>query len=341
MTTEGGSLLIKPALPAEVAFYQTVLNNEEFASLREYVPQFMGTLRLEGQIDPAQSEQGAIAVTADSADAMKEDERDSIVLENVAHRFVKPNIIDIKLGKVLYDEDASEEKRARMIKTALATTSHETGVRLTGFQTYDVSRGVAINTPKSYGKTIKAADLPEGFARFFRLSPRPSSRPPTQVEEKGKGKHIEGAAAAEDPEEALRGTGLPSDLLLPLLRFLRDDIAEIRDALAKAELRMVGASLLIVYEADWERCREGIKYYSDGPDEDEVDDDDEDEDEDESSKRPHPYVVKLIDFAHTRLVPGQGPDEGLLAGVDTVLKLIDGRIREVDVLRNAATSTDA
>lgn len=58
----------------------------------------------------------------------------SIVLENVAHKFVKPNIIDIKLGKVLYDEDASEEKRERMIKTALATTSYETGVRLTGFQ---------------------------------------------------------------------------------------------------------------------------------------------------------------------------------------------------------------
>ena len=58
----------------------------------------------------------------------------SIVLENLSHPFSKPNILDIKLGTVLYDESASEEKRARMIKTAKETTSFETGVRLTGFQ---------------------------------------------------------------------------------------------------------------------------------------------------------------------------------------------------------------
>jgi len=58
----------------------------------------------------------------------------SIVLENLANRFSKPNILDIKLGTRLYDDDASEEKKARMIKTAAATTSLTTGIRLTGFQ---------------------------------------------------------------------------------------------------------------------------------------------------------------------------------------------------------------
>ncbi len=58
----------------------------------------------------------------------------SIVLENLSHRFVKPNILDIKLGTVLYDDEATPEKRARMEKTARDTTSFETGVRLTGFQ---------------------------------------------------------------------------------------------------------------------------------------------------------------------------------------------------------------
>ena len=56
------------------------------------------------------------------------------MLENISHSFLKPNILDIKLGTVLYDESASEEKRLRMIKTAKQTTSFETGVRLTGFQ---------------------------------------------------------------------------------------------------------------------------------------------------------------------------------------------------------------
>lgn len=57
----------------------------------------------------------------------------SIVLENLSHKFSKPNVLDIKLGTILYDESASNEKRARMEKTARETTSLETGIRLTGF----------------------------------------------------------------------------------------------------------------------------------------------------------------------------------------------------------------
>ena len=58
----------------------------------------------------------------------------SIVLENVTYPFLKPNILDVKLGTILYDETASPEKVERMKKTARETTSFETGVRLTGFQ---------------------------------------------------------------------------------------------------------------------------------------------------------------------------------------------------------------
>ena len=63
----------------------------------------------------------------------------SIVLENLLFPFFKPNILDIKLGTVLYDETASPEKVARMQKTARETTSLETGIRLTGFQVSSIS----------------------------------------------------------------------------------------------------------------------------------------------------------------------------------------------------------
>jgi len=56
------------------------------------------------------------------------------VLENLSHPFLKPNILDVKLGTVLYDPGASPEKVERMKKAAADTTSLETGVRLTGFQ---------------------------------------------------------------------------------------------------------------------------------------------------------------------------------------------------------------
>ena len=53
----------------------------------------------------------------------------------MTYAFLKPNILDVKLGTVLYDEvDAPPDKRERMIATARNTTSLETGIRLTGFQ---------------------------------------------------------------------------------------------------------------------------------------------------------------------------------------------------------------
>jgi len=50
------------------------------------------------------------------------------------HGFRKPNILDIKLGTLLYDEDAPPEKRAKMEAKTRNTTSGEVGIRLTGFQ---------------------------------------------------------------------------------------------------------------------------------------------------------------------------------------------------------------
>jgi len=64
------------------------------------------------------------------------------VLENLSAPFTWPNIMDIKLGTVLYDDSASPEKVERMKKTAYDTTSWETGVRLTGFQ---VREGIILN----------------------------------------------------------------------------------------------------------------------------------------------------------------------------------------------------
>ena len=155
--------------------------------------------------------------------------------------------------------------------------------------------------------------MPEGIERFFPVPPSSS-----------------GLLAV--PTEVVTGTGLPADILLPILESLRDDVTEIRDTLANIHLRMVGASLLIVYEADTSKAREGVKFWLEGEGEmdEEDEEDDDDDDDDEQSKKPGiPYSVKLIDFAHTCLVPGEGPDEGVLLGLSTVLRLLDGRIGAV------------
>jgi 1D-myo-inositol-tetrakisphosphate 5-kinase/inositol-polyphosphate multikinase len=103
---------------------------------------------------------------------------------------------------------------------------------------------------------------------------------------------------------------------------------------------MIGGSLLVIYEADLERAKgslasmaSGFALSEEGLENDDDDDDDvdveDDEEEEEASRLP--YVVKLIDFAHTKLVLGQGPDEGVLLGIDTTLKLLDGRIAQISV----------
>ena len=264
------------------------------------------------------------------------------MLENLSYPFLRPNVLDVKLGTLLYDEDASPEKRARMEKAARETTSGETGIRLTGFQVrpvslavfvltntvfqvYDLSTSTPIVYPKPYGRSLKPADLPSGMEHFFRLASDnnffPSTLPPSHP---------------CAPPKA--GTGLPFNLLLPLLESLREDIAEIRAALADAPVRMVGASLLVIYEADWTRAGEGLRLLeelasrADNEPEQGVeyeDDEAEDPDDDESTAIALPYAVKLIDFAHTRTVPGGNADTGVLLGLDTFLRLLDGRIAQV------------
>lgn len=56
------------------------------------------------------------------------------MLENVSHPFVRANVLDVKLGTILYETGAPEDKRKRMEEVARNTTSLGTGVRLTGFQ---------------------------------------------------------------------------------------------------------------------------------------------------------------------------------------------------------------
>lgn len=108
---------------------------------------------------------------------------------------------------------------------------------------------------------------------------------------------------------------------------------------------MIGSSLLIVYEGDWDRAETGVQWLAkqpasisrgeDGGEEEEIyedteegsEEDEESEEEDSSDEESEgPSVVRLIDFAHTRLKPGEGPDVGLLKGLDTLLSLLDGRI---------------
>jgi inositol-polyphosphate multikinase len=76
MTSEDGSLVIKPVIPAEVEFYQMMQTNPVLEPLRPFVPKFYGTLRLEGQVDKDKSTDGGIVLKEGSDQKIGETEKD-------------------------------------------------------------------------------------------------------------------------------------------------------------------------------------------------------------------------------------------------------------------------
>jgi 1D-myo-inositol-tetrakisphosphate 5-kinase/inositol-polyphosphate multikinase len=129
-------------------------------------------------------------------------------------------------------------------------------------------------------------------------------------------------------------------LLVPILKSILECVQELRDVLSSIELCLVGSSLLIIYEGDWDRAEMGVQWLAEQPasmgsEEEEIYDDTEggaeevegSEESEEGSECP--CVVRLIDFAHTRLKAGQGPDVGVLKGLDSLVGLLQGRIAEI------------
>ncbi|ODO11211.1 hypothetical protein I350_01815 [Cryptococcus amylolentus CBS 6273] len=394
MSDASGSLVIKPALPREIAFYQmltTADREDPIYALKGFVPQSYGTLRLEGQLQP-------------SGDVDTSVKDDSVVLENLSYAYTRPNIMDAKLGTVLFGPDANDEKRKRMDKQARETTTHETGLRLTGCQTWHAPTGSYISTPKSFGKTITASQLPSGMVRFFPLPSdeipslaTPPSPPPTATSAGEAASSSEAAAhllPAEPSTSETQTAGLPPTpvtanprklsppssysshaipprLLLRILTLLLAELDRLTQVLSQLEMRFVGSSVLIVYEADVGRleaaldraeARRAVRalraaagedvdpmsqrsaFSDDGSstssfsEEESDDESEEDEDldldgvrEDERrARRCPPLTVKMIDFAHTWLAEGEGPDEGVLKGLKTLRGLVEGRREEVE-----------
>merc|ERR1711939_862225 len=170
LSDASGDLVIKPCTQAEVSFYE--LANAEHEDLAFYMPRFMGTLQLGNQtpatVAPPVSAEGASAPTAVVADAQvigstathapsssvpgtaatlpisdlgplkgkKLDTDLHIVLENVSAGFTQPNILDLKLGARLWDDNSKVEKRERLDKVAAETTSGSLGFRIAGMRVW-------------------------------------------------------------------------------------------------------------------------------------------------------------------------------------------------------------
>ncbi|KAA8496223.1 Inositol hexakisphosphate kinase 3 [Porphyridium purpureum] len=90
-----------------------------------------------------------------------------IQIADVNARFTSPCVLDLKIGRRHYDDDAPEEKVRRHIEKSKNTTSHSVGIRFTGMQVYNAASGTFLFYDKYRGRSLKPEDLMNEFSRFF------------------------------------------------------------------------------------------------------------------------------------------------------------------------------
>lgn len=218
-------------------------------------------------------------------------------------------------------------------------------------QTWHAPTETFISTPRSFGYALTADRLPEGMARFF---PLPTDTVPHLSDDE---------TPNPNAPEHYTAHAMPPALTARVLRLLDEEISRLETTLESVEIRAVGSSLLVAYEGDTERLtlaldrwdakkvQDAAKSFAsrdNGDDESDDDDDDllssESDSDDDSdldddgfvkadkkrARRAPPIAVRLIDFAHTWLVDGDGPDAGVLRGLSTVRALVNGRLEEVE-----------
>jgi inositol-polyphosphate multikinase len=310
LSDASGSVVVKPCTTAEVAFYESASSHPDFAA---YMPTYMGTLKMSSaacadEAAAASSQSVGNAAALGTASSLAPDDPGpmrgkkletglSIVLENIASPFKKPNILDVKLGAQLWDDGASLQKRERLDKVAAGTTSKSLGFRIAGMKVWqgeDKRNDPLVDATgyrvynKFYGREFSADNVIEGFREFLFV--------PT--------------------------AGIDNDLGRAIASTFLKQVQGIQKALEAQETRMYSASILFVYEGDAEALREALEEEPSRASSTVQADRDDQDDDDEEEDRRKAFAVKLIDFAHATWTPGLGPDENALQGVRSTAKIL-------------------
>jgi 1D-myo-inositol-tetrakisphosphate 5-kinase/inositol-polyphosphate multikinase len=298
-----GELFIKPCTQAEVAFYESSLDaHPDFA---EFMPTFLGTLELNSQQNGTIEEQGAALIAKHTIPEVvvpiKTGKRIStnkaVVLENAAHGFKHPNILDVKLGVRLWADDAHPDKKTRFDKVTEETTHKYLGFRIAGMRVWqghgavgrpDVDEDGYKIYDKNYGRfSINTQNVSEAFQNFI----------------------------------FTKSAGIDKELGKLIAQAFLTDVRKVQEVLENQESRMFSASLLFVFEGDGAAMRAAMEEASRSPAT--LMNGDGDLSEDDDCSGPKIYTVKVIDFAHAEWTPGMGPDENSLLGVRSVVKILE------------------
>lgn len=315
LTDKDELLIFKPAVRQELNFYKAIQERmfDDSKSIKEDVPLYSWMPRFLGVLDhgiqetskgPEVLNTSVVAGGSKSGTEGKIDKR-FIVLENLLHGFSEPNVLDVKLGKVLHDDSASEEKRERLRQISRTTTSGCLGFRVCGMKMKqnrltqqldplhhekDADNYLFLN--KMYGRTLTEGNIEDAFSMFF-ANDHLSFKRVQQL------KHI----------------------------FLQR-LQLIFNTLLDEEVRIISGSLLFIYEGDsdrWDSLNDQDSLLRD----DFIQSDEESESEDETNVKTSTLSsMSLIDFAHAKLVPGEGYDENVVEAIENLIVLFKNLCRK-------------
>ncbi|ORX83677.1 SAICAR synthase-like protein [Anaeromyces robustus] len=260
----------------------------------------------------------------------KEDNKIYINMENLLSSFKNPTVMDLKLGTRLYDDNASEEKKQRMILNAASTTSLKTGLKICGLRITDKSDKTVMKFDKKYGRALNENNLANGVLRFL-----------LNFSEEGY-KNVTVNNLEEEMDQEIFNIK-PSKYTLGFLQEILNKTYQLKETIMESPVRIYGCSLCIIYETI--NVEEEIKKFeksqslknkiinsNESINTNDIDSDNHDDYNSSKNDQYHyqyPYSYYLIDFAHANLVdPELGEDPSMMKGIDRLISILEKYIYE-------------
>lgn len=247
------------------------------------------------------------AIESSKTAASKPDHK-YIVLQNLLWGYKYPCILDIKLGSVLVDDSVTEEKRQRLAKVSAETTSGSLHFRICGMKTYNGHSDV--KPPEVFegqSETVVVEQSDSGnylkYNKFF-----------------GRQLNMTNVKDAIDLFFVHNGH---ASLRKQLISKFHQRLQLIYNSVLDAEVRIKSGSLLFCYDADPAKWTEQVFDQDALVDEGEIEDDSGDEEEPAQMSN-----LKLIDFAHSKYVEGEGSDENVLVGIENLVNLFSELVQD-------------